>query len=225
MSDAVRLLLQDRRARRFVVRPLFIAFLAWGAVLFAGNALLIPPLELLFAQRGLEARFVGIAGRIGFTVLWALVSGPVFYALATAVSGFFWEGLSRHAEGARYGTTREDKRGFVSTNAAMSLRIAFAVTLGIVSLLFGLFGCMPVAAALAGLAAMNEVFDAPLARRGLLFPRTFAQARRTPGSGAIWLAASAASLVPVVNVLALPVFVAAATYAVNEAERGAPAGT
>lgn len=205
-----------------VVRPLWVAGLAWLAVLVAGNLVLIPPLEQLFAERGIRPQFVGVAGRVAFTLLWAVVSGPVFYALATAASGFFWERLSRHAEGMRYGSTREDRRGFVVSNAAMALRLAFALTLGVASLLLGVFGCLPVAAALAGLAALNEVFDAPLARRGLLFPRTLPRTLGTRGSGALWASASAASLVPVVNVLALPCLVVAATYAVNEAERGAP---
>jgi uncharacterized protein involved in cysteine biosynthesis len=102
----------------------------------------------------------------------------------------------------------------------MAVRIFFAVCLGLAALVCGLFGCAPVAAILAGIAVTTEVFDAPLARRGLLFPATLSRVFKTSGWHEVAVVATVCSLLPLVNVFALPVLVAAATSAVNEAERG-----
>lgn len=222
VRDAFLFLTRSKESRKFVWRPLAIAFGLWLSVLVAGNIMLIPILEARVAEAGIQPQFVGIAGRALFTVGWFFVSGPVFYSLALAASGFFWDGLSRFAESERYGTVAMSRRGLVVTNAVMAVRLTLALLLGIAATVFGLFGCAPVSAVLAGFAGTVETFDAPLSRRGLLFPKTVGKAFRTPGAFSIFLVASVASLFPLVNVFALPMLIVAATYAVNAAERGVP---
>lgn len=222
IRDAFLLLWKDRSCRRFVWQPLLIAFGLWLSVLLLGNVVLVPILEARAAALGVQPQFVGIAGRVAFTVLWFFVSGPVFYSLALAASGFFWDGLSRYAEGKRYGTVALDRRGFAVTNIVMAVRLGFALFLGVVAAVFGIFGCAPISAAIAGFAAVVETFDAPLSRRGLLFPKTVGKAFSTKGAWPIFMFASVASVFPVVNVFALPLLIVASTYAVNAAERGMP---
>lgn len=222
VRDAFLLLWSDKGSRKYIWRPLLIAFGLWLSVLVMGNVVVVPMLEAKAAEVGVMPQFVGIAGRVAFTIAWMFVSGPVFYSLALAASGFFWDGLSQYAEGQRYGTVALNRRGFAVTNLVMAIRLGFALVLGVIAALFGIFGCAPVAALIAGFAAMIESFDAPLSRRGVLFPKTVFKASGTKGSLSIYLTAALASVFPIVNVFALPLLVVASTYAVNAAERGMP---
>jgi len=222
VRDAFLLLWRDKASRKYVWQPLFIAFGLWLSVLLMGNVLLVPILEAKAAGLGVQPQFVGLAGRLAFSIAWFFVSGPVFYSLALAASGFFWDGLSQYAEGARYGTVAMNRRGFVVTNAVMAVRLFCALFLGVVAAVFGIFGCAPVSAAIAGFAALVEAFDAPLSRRGTLFPKTISVAFRTKGSFAILVTAALASIFPIVNVFALPMLIVASTYAVNATERDLP---
>jgi uncharacterized protein involved in cysteine biosynthesis len=155
---------------------------------------------------GMEAWVGNTAGIVGFAVLWWFVSGPVFFALGSFFSSFLWERLSWEAE-QRLGVARGSREvPFGRQIVDSATRVPFSLAVTLLSLLF--FWVPIVPGALGGWVGLYDFSSASFLRRGTPFHRQFAAAWRRPGSLGFALGCGALSMIPLVNLLAMPALVA-----------------
>ncbi len=202
---------RDRSFWPYLAGPLLGAAIVYVLLLALGFAVLVP-----MAARAAESfRVVSWlswgGSTVVFGVLWALASGPVFLAFAGIFSGLTWDRLSRRVEERLTGRVVDQTAGLVRVGVDTALRSVTALVFALAILLFGSLFFGLVAVGLAGFLGLADTSAPAYARRGVYFPGQPFRALRTRWGLPFAALAGLSALVPFLNLLLVPGFVAAAT--------------
>ncbi|MCW5936078.1 MAG: EI24 domain-containing protein [Fimbriimonadaceae bacterium] len=216
MLRAFLLVYQDRTLRSYVWRPLLFSALAYLALLLAGFAVLVPWLAHLAETSGLPGAVGWIGGTVVLGVAWFFLSGPIFLVMANLFSAFLWEPLSRRVEERLYGRAEGAAPTWPMLLQDLAFRMPTTVMAALAVAVFGT-GCFGlVAVVVAGWMGLNDYTSPAFARRGVVFPRQAFAALRCQNSWTLWLLGGASSLLPFLNVLLVPGWVAMGTVMCRE---------
>lgn len=179
------------------------------ATIVAGYLLLGPWMREVAESAGLGGRAAAWLSGGLYALVWIVIAGPVFFALAGFTSSLFWDGLSREVE-RRLGIAPPKRGPGVAAQAFDTIvRLPFTLAIAFFSLVLG--GIVAVPVVLVGWLSLYD-FTAPASvRRGVLFPRQFRQAWRSEGAIGFALGCGLISLFPLINVLLMPALVAGGT--------------
>ncbi len=205
---ALRLFGRERGLWKYAIKPLL-----WGVAAYA-----LAILMLAGASLGAGEYFGGNTGGLialaVSLVLGIVFAGAIYLALVALIAGFGFDRLSAEVEERVYGHTVGRPLGFVEGLGDGVTRGTLTALCGVAALCLSptVVGPWLVASFLCLLD-----FTAPsLLRRGVRLKGQFGVARRLPGALPFALIAGVIVLIPVVNVLALPVLVAAGTLLVAD---------
>jgi uncharacterized protein involved in cysteine biosynthesis len=215
---ALRLVTREKSLWGYIAAPLAAAMAAYLILLVGGYFFFAALLNWVAAALGIQPPFAWAAAGVLVLVLWIFVSGPVFVGLASVASAVVWEKLSLRAEALVYSDPPCQKLRLGQVALDLVLRGTVTVFLSLVVLVLGWFGLGLVALLIGGWLGLSDFTAPALARRGLYFPRQPFAALRCRGWSGFWLTAGLSSLLPVLNVLLLPVWVVAGTLMVAETE-------
>ena len=214
---ALRLFAHERGLWRYALVPF-----AWAAL----ASLTAMTMAILFGERigVVVARSIGLSlsvGEVGGIAIAALLvlafAGPIYLGLVALVAGFGFERLSVAVEEAAFGRAEGHRVGLAAGLADGIPRALLTLTLSLLALCGSFLVVVPWLVA-AYLALMDCTAPA-LLRRGVGLGRQFGVVRRLPDVLPFSALAGLIALVPVLNVLALPVLVAAGTLMVAEGHR------
>jgi uncharacterized protein involved in cysteine biosynthesis len=213
IREALQLFAAHRRLLRYVFAPM-----AWSALLFLtivllGYLVLVPPLRNLLTGFGLGA-VAGAASVILYVAVWIAISGIVFLAIVSLLSSLAWEKLSYEVEVLATGSASASSPPRSQVIADSLLRTFLTLLLAGLALVSSFV--LPVIGpiALAAVAAMFDFTSAAFARRGMLLAEQRRHIRSLRGGLSFAALAGVLTLLPLVNVLMLPVLVAAGTIMV-----------
>jgi uncharacterized protein involved in cysteine biosynthesis len=161
-----------------------------------------------------------IGAAAGFVAVIAL-GGAIYLALVGFISGFGFDRLSQEVEQRMFGRSIGTSPGFALGLSDSIGRAVIAGVLGLVALCGA--GTLVIPWLIASFLCLMDFTAPALLRRNVGLGRQFGVARRLPGARGFALIAGALVLIPVVNVLALPILVAAATILVAESSAAQPA--
>jgi uncharacterized protein involved in cysteine biosynthesis len=207
--EAVSLFRRNPRLRRYAIQPL-----GWTAALFVAIAvvgywLLVPALSEILSRVGLESAAVPL-----YLILWLLATGVFFLVIAGFIGSLVWDRLSEEVELILTGTSPRTHlpRTLVAIDAFK--RLLWSLSLGILAIVSGIF--LPVVGPLVVLAylGMLDFTASPLLRRGILLRQQRKTILKMKGSVDLGLIFGTILIIPVVNVLALPLLVTAGTVMV-----------
>ena len=208
ITRALRLFARERGLWRYALAPLAWAALAYLAVAALAFGLLVP---LGHRLTGTDAG--SLIGLVVALVVVVALAGPIYLGLVALIAGFGFDALSLAVEKAEFGSAAGRPLGFAAGLADGIPRALLTLALGVVALCGSVLVVVPFFVA-AFLALMDTTAPA-LLRRGVGLGRQFGVARRLPGALPFALIAGVVALVPVLNVLALPILVAAGTIMVG----------
>lgn len=216
---AAELFVRNRGLWRFALLPLAWGALAYGLVVLMIAGTFLGLFEWVASRTGHSAFAGGVVGfATGFAVA-IFFGGGIYLALVAVISGFGFERLSAEVERLAFGTS-VGKSPSLSVGIVDGLvRGLFAVVLGVVALCGSPTFVIPLL-----VASLLSVLDATapaFARRGVRLGLQIGRVRRLRGVVSFALVSGLIVLVPVLNVLALPILVAAGTILVADAEGGA----
>jgi CysZ protein len=222
LPRALRLLAGTPRLWRYVLVPvalnILIGLTVYAALLFAGLRVvddLVAGLPAWAAPLALLLRALLVVGLL-------VAAGFVLVRFGVVLGSPWYGRLSEEIERMRRGAAPPAERGWLR-ELARSLafeakKLLLVAAVGLPLLLLNVVPALGTAAATAGGLALAatvaclDFFDAPLERRRLGFREKLAYARRTlPASAAFGLTCVAALSVPLLNLLAVPLCVAAGT--------------
>lgn len=209
--SGLKLLLRDRRLLRYVAIPMAYAVVFFVVVIVAGYFLIVPAVSRLLSGLGVNIELTGILGTLIYLAILFLVSGMLFLTLAATTSSFLWDRLSMEVERSIGVEPAEANLPTTTLIADSIVRVAVALGLAIVAfgcgfLLPGVIGILA-----AGLVGLFDFTASPYLRRGITWGEQRRKVFRLRGSGSYLLVAGLLSLLPLVNVLALPALVAGGT--------------
>ena len=213
IARALRLFGRERGLWKYALRPMGWAALAYVVVLLVTVGIGERVGEALAGRGG------AVVGGAAGLVLSVALGGAIYLALVGLISGFGFERLSMEVEEREFGRAVGQPLGFAAGLGDGVCRALLAGVLGLVGLCLSFTVVGPWLAA--SVLILMDATAPSLLRRGVGFGRQFGAARRISGALAFAAVAGAVVLIPVVNLLALPVLVAAGTILVAEADRGA----
>jgi len=202
--------------RAYVWKPLGWAVAAVTAIFLVGlcatNALVranIGDSGVLLAE---------VAGLIGYFLIWWLIGPAAFLAIASFTSSLLWDPLGVEVERITLGTAAEAHLSKGALARDSILRLMFAVFIGIFALVAAAFATPVAGILVAGYGATIDVTAGAFLRRGVRLGGQFGRIYKLPGFPSFAAVAGLLTLLPVVNVLFLPVLVTGATIMVAKAK-------
>lgn len=204
--------------RSYVQRPLLYAVAAFGIVFLAAIGLAVPIGRWLGSTFGMDQLGPWLAPFL-VIVAFMLVAGPVFAGLFGAISALVFEKLTIEVEELEFGFAAGSPVPFSRGMADAAARLPFALVIGILSLAVGWTCGGIVGVALSGWLALYNFTAPALLRRRVGFGKQFVGAWRLPGAVPFWIAGGLASMVPILNVVAMPALTAAGALMCAEADR------
>jgi uncharacterized protein involved in cysteine biosynthesis len=216
--SGARLLLRNRSLWGYVARPIFYTALVFVGVLIGSYFLFSPFIARLMEWVGLPAGQSTVLSAIVFAVLFFLISGVLFVALAGMLSSLMWEKLSLEVEELAFGSAPAgtmDKKAQISDSMG---RLVFSLVLAVLGVCCGwTFAGVP-AIAIAGYLALHDFTAPAFLRRGVLFPQQRSLVFKLRDCWTFALGAGLISLFPFVNVLFMPALVAGGTLMVAKSQ-------
>lgn len=211
---ALRLFGRERGLWKYALKPLAWAGLAYLLVVVLTTGAGERVGEAVARALGASAVTGGLAGGLAGLVLTIVFGGAIYLGLVGFISGFGFDRLSVEVEERLFGAAEGRSPGFAAGLADGVARGLLAVVLGIVAL------CLSVTVVgpwlIASLLCLIDFTAPALMRRGVGLGRQLGVARRLPDALPFALIAGAIVLIPVVNVLTLPILVAAGTILAAE---------
>lgn len=211
---ALRLFSRERGLWRYALLPL-----AWGAGAFL--VAVVAALALGERTGAALARAVGFsveAGEVGGLAIAAVLTfafgSAAFLGFVGLIGGFGFERLSEEVEARAFGRVAGKTIGFGARLGDGLARALLAAVLGLAGLC--LSGTLVVPWLIASMLVFLDATAPALLRRDIGLGRQFGIARRLPDALPFAAVAGLVALVPVLNVLALPVLVAAGTLMVAD---------
>lgn len=215
--EALRLIGRNRKLWRYIVQPLLVSAGVFLLVVLAGYFLIVPPLSHLLTNWGLAPNASSVIGFLAYAVVWFFVAGIVFIAIASFFSSMLWDKLSKEVEELVVGhaVDHTPPTSVVLTDAFM--RLLLTLSMAVVALCANV---VPVVgpALVAGFVGTLDYTANAYIRRNVLLGRQRGLVFRLPGWPGFYVLAGIITLVPVVNLLMLPVMVTAGTIMVAKAE-------
>ena len=181
------------------------------AAVFLAGFWLVLPLAGNVAERIGTASWVGNwVGGLLYLVIWVFASSAIYLAIVGLMSSLLWDTLSYEIE-SRIGPTPKTTAGCGLQIGDTLARLPFSVFIACLVLFLGwtCFGVVGIVAA--GLLGLFDFTACSFLRRGHAFWGQWILVWRAQGWGSFVILCGIASLLPVVNVLLLPVFVAGGT--------------
>jgi uncharacterized protein involved in cysteine biosynthesis len=217
--EAGRLLARERRLWPFIWRPLAGSLVAF-VLLFGLGLYFVENLAGRYTRGQGNETLISAAVGLAYAVLWIFVGAAVFLAIAALLSSFLWDRLSEEVELLTTGTRVEAKLPWSTVMADSVARLVFTVTLAIVGICCaattGVGGWF-----IAGLIGLFDFTANAFLRRGVTLGGQFGRVFRLRGWLTFLLLGGLLTLLPFINVLLLPVMVAAGTIMVAKSERPA----
>ncbi len=212
------LVLADRRLWPYVWLPFVLAAALYLALLFGGYILFVPRLESLLSYIGIDS-IAGFAMAAAlYAVVWALLSGLIFLSLAGLLSSLLWDRLSTKVEALNGGKLSDARVGCLRLAADTILRAIFAVFMTLAAFLGGIVTFGAVAILFAAMLGLCDYTAPAMLRRGVTFPDQAGRVLQLRGWLGFAIVSGVLTLVPFVNVLAMPGLVAGGTLMVLESE-------
>lgn len=219
---AVRLLAKHPKLWPAALAPMLLAALANIGLLSYSLGKLVPWLNQFAADHNWPNALGGAAAGTLVVGAWILVAGPVFLIMFGVFSVPAWDALSRQVELVQNGSTPAGKLGCALLGLDIVVRVTTAVLLTSAAVLLGCLGFGLVGSVLCGWMMLFDLSAPTFARRGVGVFKQYRLVFKCKGWQGFWLVASLSSILPVVNVLMLPILVVAATLLVLENEPGRP---
>lgn len=216
--SGARLLLRNRSLWGYVAKPFLHTALVFVGVLIGSYFLFSPFIARLMEWFGLPPDQSTVLSAIVFAVLFFLISGVLFVALAGMLSSLMWEKLSFEVEELALGTAPAgtlDKKAQLSDSMS---RLAFSLFLAVLGVCCGSFSGGILAVLIAGYLALHDYTAPAFFRRGVLFPQQRSLVFKLRDCWTFALGAGLISLFPFVNVLFMPALVAGGTLMVAKSQ-------
>lgn len=214
------MILEDKRLARYCISPLVLAGLAYLALVLAVFMLIRPRLQGLLVQFGMQETWTGPLATVLVVAGLVLASNLLFLTLATSISSMFWDRLSMEIEQAVGADSPVPTLPLKVVLLDIMCRVVFAFFI----LTLGFCGnfCVPFVFAIAGagLLACLDFSASPFLRRRIPWWQQWRYLRQLKGGLTFGLVAGACSLLPMLNVLLMPVFVVGATLMFHESGLG-----
>lgn len=215
--QGIGLVFGNRKFWPYVWRPMLISAAILFAIIGIGYWLVVPTGDRFMAARGLDSWFTGGLLRLGYAVIWWFLAGVVFASLGGLLSSFVWEELSLMVEREVDPNAPSHKLKGQEILADALSRGAFAICI-----FLGTCACFwfPIGAVvLSAWLCLYDYTASAYIRRQVLFPSQFRKAFGVRGSATFAVSAGILTLVPLLNVIALPGLVAGGTLMLAEHER------
>lgn len=205
----------NRELRREIWRPLL-----QSVLLSIGVVIVVAILLGSFLNSRMPQNFSGPLGFILGTIAAVLLFQPVFFLGSVMLSANRWASISLKVEDqVTRGPIPMDKLSRGQIIQDMVFRLVSGFTFAIISLVIGTIFTPWVGMIFASFAATFDVAGPAYARRGKIFPGHVMQEITSRGYLSFWAGCWLLSLIPIVNLLALPGMVAGATILVAHSER------
>jgi uncharacterized protein involved in cysteine biosynthesis len=215
--EAFRLIAGTPRLWRYIVQPLLVSALIFVAVVLLGYFLLVPPIASLIASWGVPLGASNFVGIVVYAIAWFFVAGIVFISLVTLTSSFLWDRLSLEVEEQvmGYAPNRTPPTPVVLLDSVK--RMLMNLSLGLVSLCANV---IPVAGpvAVSGFVGTLDYTANAYLRRNVLLGSQMRMVYRNPDAASFHVLSGIVTLIPFVNLVLLPVMVAAGTIMVARGE-------
>lgn len=206
---------REPRLWRYVWRPVVLA-----AILFVG---------LFAAGFWVLSRSIGDGGPLGqiaaalvLVVVVYFAGTAAFLTIAAILGSFAWDRLTREVEILTVGHAADTKLSGGAVAADTVLRLLFTLALGLCGMCCGIVVPVVGGAVFAGAAGLFDCTASAYLHRGVTLSGQLRQAPRLPGWTGFAAICGLATLVPLLNVLALPILVAGGTIMVARAEGRVP---
>ncbi|MFZ4507793.1 MAG: EI24 domain-containing protein [Fimbriimonas sp.] len=204
----------------YVWRPMLWSLAILAALLVASFAFLVPWLSGLVAG---PAVLAGVASFSIILLVWVFVGGPVFVTVAITASAMMWDSLSREVEASVSGHVANRPPGRVAGFVDTLLRFALAGSMAVVGLVLSFFVPVVVPILIGAFLGLHDFTAPSFGRRGVLIGQQLRLAWRLPGALSFGIACGVIGVVPVLNLLMLPILVAAGTILLNRGVLALPA--
>jgi uncharacterized protein involved in cysteine biosynthesis len=213
IREAFALFARHPKLWSFVIKPLGWSALLYLGLIFGGYWLVVPPIQRLFEAWDL-GWLGGALGLIIYLIAWFFLSGMVFLALVSFFSSLVWDRMSVEVEMLTTGSAPSHRVPVRAQLADSIQRTVLTILLSLVGLVSVL--CVPVIGPVLVAAYLGLLdFTAPaFVRRGKLLGEQRRELRYLNSRGQFALAAGVLSIIPFLNVLMLPILVAAGTIMV-----------
>lgn len=217
MLEAIRLIGKNPRLWRYIVQPLIISAFVFLLVVFAGYFLIVPPVSRLLVGWGVPGDASSVVGFIAYVGVWFFVAGIVFIAIASFFSSILWDRLSVEVEELVVGHAilRSPPNSVVLQDSFK--RLLLTLCMAVLSLCATVIPVIGPALVAGYVGTLDYTANAYI-RRNLLLAQQRKVVFRLPGWAGFYAVAGVITLLPVVNLMMLPVMVTAGTIMVARAE-------
>lgn len=212
--SGARLLLRNRSLWPYVTKPFLYTLGAFAAVLVVSYFLFSSLISRLLQWMGLAPDQSTVLSAFVFAVVFFLVSGVLFVALAGAMSSLMWEKLSLEVEELAMGSAPAaalDRKAQLSDSMS---RLVFSLFFAILGVCCGWTFAGAPAIAIAAYLALHDFTAPAFLRRGVVFRQQRSLVFKLRDCWTFALGAGLISLFPFVNVLFMPALVAGGTLMV-----------
>lgn len=213
--DALKLFRRRPELWAYVWKPWALAVGIMVAVVGVATLLFMPWIKSMIPYWPLPDWLEQGMAFVAFLTLWLLVLGPVYVSLTVTVSSMMWDGLGRHVEELEFGVVANRGPKFWPAMADTAYRIVFAFAL--MALGFCISWVIPVVvpAFIAAYLGLHDYTGGALGRRGVMFGRQRKLVWNLNGAAGFAITTGIISVVPILNIAAMPILVAAGTLCVN----------
>lgn len=217
--EGARMVFGDRRLRAYVVRPMLLGALAFIVVIVVAYLITVPLMSGLADRLG-AGSFAQAIATVAFVVTVILLSGSLYLAIVSLLSGLLWDKLSLMVEREKMGTAPEASYSSSQAWSDSIRRAMLAGLAGVTALCCGwpTAGVLPVL--LAGYVGLLDYTSPAYLRRGMFLRDQRKRVFKLKSAREFFLVAGLVTLVPVLNVIMLPALVAGATLMVAREENG-----
>ncbi|RYG46020.1 EI24 domain-containing protein [bacterium] len=200
--EALALLRRDAELRKLALRPMWASLLVFLVVFGLTIWLLAGLVTGLMTSLGVGA-LAGPLGVLAAIVAVVALSGMLFLTISSLVGSVFWDRLSRETEARVTGQFLPDPPLAAQVGDTFK-RVLFSLGMALLSLCSGFL--IPIAGpiAIAGFTATVDATGGSFFRRGIGLGGQLRRVLRLPGAIGFLIVAGVLSLVPFLNVAALP---------------------
>lgn len=217
IGEAYSLFRRHPRLWQYVWGPVIATLLVFSLLAYGGYAWL----ESWDRSRGVDG---GLLAAILYFTIAAVLGIWLFLAVVAVISSLVWERLTAEIERLIGSTVSATPIGCGMAVVDTIQRLIFTLLMAIVAIVAG--SVIPIIGApiIAGVVGLFDFTASAFLRRGVTLPGQFSRVFKLKGWASFVLAAGFLTVIPVVNVLSLPLLVAGATImVVRSSSQEAPA--
>ncbi len=211
LAEGARIVFGDRRNWRYILIPWIWSLAILLGIMVLGYALLVPWL-LGWINERFQTQTGALFANLIYILFWIFAAGFVFITITSFTSSFLWDDLSQKVEEKLTGRPAPQSSLKTSRVVSDSLsRGAFAIAMTFASLFCGWLIPIVGPVLIAGWLGVLDYTSPTFIRYNRTVGQQWPVATRMKGWFGFQLLAGALTLLPVVNVLLLPVMVAGGT--------------